>query len=110
LRSEYTTLTDQVTVILGVVGQDRDDLADFLARQPLPFPLLGDADRAVMRAYNVFNALSLDAFRVAHPSAFLIDPAGVIRYSYVASNQFDWPQTSLLAETLAGLRQENAEY
>ena len=96
--------------MLGVVGQDRDDLADFLARQPLPFPLLSDADRAVMRVYDVFNALSLDAFRVAHPSAFLIDPGGVIRYSYVASNQFDWPQTSLLAETLADLRQENAEH
>jgi peroxiredoxin len=103
-------MTDQGAVILGVVGQDRDDLAEFVARQPLPFPLLSDADRSAMRAYDVFNALSLDAFRMAHPSAFLIDPDGVIRYSYVASNQFDWPQTSLLAETLARLRQENAEH
>ena len=109
MRSEYTTLSDQGAVLLGVVGQDRDDLADFVARQPLPFPLLSDADRSVMRSYDVFNALSLDAFRIAHPSAFLIDPAGIIRYSYVASNQFDWPQTSLLAETLATLRREAAQ-
>jgi peroxiredoxin len=89
---------------VGIVGQDLDDLAEYIARSPLPFPLLSDGDRSVMRAYDVFNALNIDAFRIAHPSAFLIDPAGIIRFSYVASNQTDWPQTSLLAEELARLR------
>ncbi len=104
MRSEYTTLTDQGATLLGIVGQDREDLALYVARSPLPFPLLADQDRAVMRAFDVFNVLSLDAFRIAHPSAFIIDPEGIIRFSYVASSQVDWPQTRLLAEELARLR------
>jgi peroxiredoxin len=93
-------------VILGVVGQDRETLAQYVARSPLPFPLLTDSDRSVMQSYDVFNALSWDAFRIAHPSAFIVDPDGIIRYAYVASNQADWPQTKLLAGELARLRAE----
>jgi peroxiredoxin len=108
LRSESTTLTDQGATILGIVGQDIQALTDYVARSPLPFPLLSDDDRAVMQAYDVFNALSFDAFRIAHPSAFIIDPAGTIRYTYVASNQMDWPPTHLVAEELARLRGADA--
>lgn len=104
MRSESTTLTDQGAVLLGIAGQDIRALTDYVSRSPLPFPLLSDDDRAVMQAYDVFNAFNIDAFRTAHPSAYLIDPAGIIRYTYVAANQMDWPQTSLLAEQLAKLR------
>jgi len=102
-------LTDQGAAILAITAQDPEDLADYLRRDPLPFPLLSDGSRAVMQAYDVFNALSLDAFRVAHPSAFIIDPDGVIRYSYVASNQPDWPRTDLLAAELARAKRERGE-
>lgn len=100
MRSEHTKLTDQGAVLLGIIAQDVDDA---IQRQA-PFPLLSDGDRAVMQAYDVFNALNWDAFRIAHPSAFLIDPAGVIRYTYVASDQWDWPSTDLLAASLAKLK------
>ena len=108
MRSESTSLTNQGALLLGIVGQDRADLADYVARRPLPFSLLSDEDRSVMKAYDVFNALNVDAFRIAHPSAFIIDPQGIVRYSFVASNQFDWPQTSLLAEELARAKTEVA--
>lgn len=104
MRSESTSLTDQGAVLLGIAGQDIHALTDYVTRSPLPFPLLSDDDRSVMQAYDVFNAISIDAFRMAHPSAFIIDPTGIIRYTYVASNQMDWPQTSLLAQELAKLR------
>lgn len=109
MRSESPKLTDQGATILGIVGQGLDDLAEFLARTPLPFPMLDDTDRTVMQAYDVFNALSWDAFRVAHPSAFVIDPAGVIRWSYVASNQREWPQTDEVAAALAKAREAWAD-
>lgn len=108
MRSESATLTDQGATLLGIVGQDIQTLTGYVARSPLPFPLLSDGDRAVMQAYDVFNVFNIDAFRTAHPSAFIIDPAGIIRYTYVASNQMDWPQTSLVAEQLARLRGADA--
>lgn len=103
MRSHASSLTDQGARILGIVAQDPSDIAQFLARDPLPFPVLSDESRTVMQAYRVFNALSWDAFRVAHPSVFLIDPAGVVRWSYVASSQFDWPETNLVASMLRRL-------
>ena len=91
-------------MILGVVGDSRSAMVAYLEKNPLPFTVLIDEDREVMRQFEVYNRLSWDAFRMAHPSAFLIDPEGKIRFSFVASNQFDWPRTQLLADELARLR------
>lgn len=105
MRSQYAQLTDQGAVVIGVVGQDAQAIADFVERTPLPFVVLGDADRSVIKAYNVFNALNIDAFRVAHPSVFIVDPNGVIQFCQVASNQFDWIQTDALARELTAAKQ-----
>ena len=91
-------------MILGVVGDSRSAMAAYLEKDPLPFPMLIDEDRQVMKQFEVYNRLSWDAFRLAHPSAFLIDPEGNIRFSFVASNQFDWPRTQLLADELERMR------
>jgi len=84
-------------------------MAEYLEKNPLPFPMLIDEDRQVMKAFEVYNRLSWDAYRLAHPSAFLIDPDGQVRYSFVASNQWDWPRTQPLADELAKLRQAEVE-
>jgi peroxiredoxin len=103
LRSESSALTDQGSTILTITAQDPEDTADFVARNPAPFPMLSDSDRAVMKSYDAHNALSFEGFNVAHPAVFLIDPAGVVRWRFVGSNQLEWPQTSIVAEKLAAL-------
>jgi peroxiredoxin len=103
LRSESSRLTDQGATILTINAQDLEDTADFVARNPAPFPMLSDSDRAIMKAYDVHNALSFEGFNIAHPAVFLIDPAGIVRWRYVGSNQLEWPQTSIVAEKLAEL-------
>ncbi len=60
-------------------------MAAYLEKQPLPFVMVIDEDREVMKAFAVFNRLSWDAYHRAHPSVFLIDPAGQVRYAFVAS-------------------------
>lgn len=57
----------------------------------MPFPFLIDTDRAIIKQFDVYNPISIDAFRLAHPSLFLIDADGKIVYSFVSSNQFDRP-------------------
>jgi peroxiredoxin len=104
LRSESSALTDQSATILTITAQDPDDTADFVAHNPAPFPMLSDSDRVVMKAYDVHNAFSLEGFNIAHPAVFLIDPAGIVRWRFVGSNQLEWPQTSIVAEKLATLR------
>ncbi len=97
-------MTDQGAVILGIVGDSREKMAAYLQQNPLPFQMLIDEDRQVMKQFEVYNRLNWDAYRLAHPSAFLIDPQGQIRYSFVASNQWDWPRTEVLVDELAKLR------
>lgn len=87
-----------------MVGDARQVMAAYLKKNPVPFSMLIDEDRQVMKQFEVYNRLSWDAYRLAHPSAFLIDPQGQIRYSFVASNQWDWPRTDLLVGELAKLR------
>jgi peroxiredoxin len=46
----------------------------------MPFPFLIDQNREVIKAFDVYNPINFDAFRIAHPSLFLISPAGEIIY------------------------------
>ena len=56
----------------------------------LPFPILCDADRAVIKQYGVWHPIGIDAFNMARPASFLIDgQTRAIRYMFVGSNQFE---------------------
>lgn len=57
----------------------------------MPFPMLIDEDRRVTKAFDVFHAIGIDAFRIAHPSMFLVTEEGTVEYLYVGKNQTDRP-------------------
>lgn len=57
----------------------------------MPFPFLIDEDRSVIKAFDVYNPLSIDAYKIAHPSLFLISEDQKVVYAYVGKNQFDRP-------------------
>lgn len=77
--------------IVVIAGQTKEAAAKWLEKSPMPFPFLLDVDRGVIKQFDVYNPVSFDAFRLAHPSLFLIDGHRKIVYSYVSSNQFDRP-------------------
>ena len=68
-----------------------------------------DADRSVLQACGVYNLISYDAWRMAHPSAVLIaptgriTPAGRITWIYRCSHQFDIPKSDTMMAGLATL-------
>jgi peroxiredoxin len=61
----------------------------FLDEHPISFPFLLDEDRAVTKAYGIYQRLGLDAINIARPATFAIGRDGVIRYIYVGSSQVD---------------------
>jgi len=70
LAALYQAYKDQGFIILGVDDQERaQTVADFMARNPAPYPILLDPDSRVARAFRV-NYL---------PASFLIDRRGVLR-------------------------------
>ena len=57
----------------------------------LPFNILIDQSRAVVKAYGVWHRAGLDAWNIARPALFLIDRDGSVRFSFIGSSQGEFP-------------------
>lgn len=61
----------------------------YLVEHPISFPFLLDEDRAVTKAYGIYQRLGRDAINIARPATFVVDRKGVLRFAYVSSDQKD---------------------
>jgi peroxiredoxin len=75
----------------------------FVAKNPIAFPYLLDENRAVTKAYGVYHRIGLDAFDIARPATFVIDPSGIIRFLHVGSSQTDRAPIESLLTALQAL-------
>ena len=81
-----------------MLAQNRDAVRRYIEETGLPFDILIDARRDVVRAYGVWHRIGLDALNISRPAVFLIDPDGSIAYSFVGDHQREFPtQDALLA-------------
>ncbi|HEY3351068.1 MAG TPA: peroxiredoxin [Thermoanaerobaculia bacterium] len=71
-------------VILGVSVDTVDSHKSFCAKEGLNFKLLADTEGAVTKAYD--SAVVRDGKTYSARNTFLIDPAGVIRKTYLKVN------------------------
>lgn len=74
-RDHYPELS-QVAVVLGVSADSADSHTKFATTHQLPFPLLVDTDRSMIRAYGA------DGILFPKRVTFLIDPTGKIAKVY----------------------------
>ena len=75
-----------------ILGQRCAGIAKGMSKssQQLPFPVLCDEDRAVIKRYGVWHPIGIDAINMARPASFLIDgQTRAIRFMFVGSNQFE---------------------
>jgi peroxiredoxin len=77
--------------VVGVLAQNREAVRRYIEETGLPFDILIDERRDMMRAYGVWHRLGIDAWNIAHPAVFLIDTDGTIAYSFIGDNQREWP-------------------
>ena len=75
-----------------MVAQSSDRVRTYIEETGLPFNILVDESRAVLKAYGVWHAVGLTAWNIARPALFLIDRSGAIRYSFVAERQDQFPE------------------
>ena len=73
----------------------------YIEETGLPFDVLIDERRDVIRAYGVWHRFGLDAWNTARPAAFLIDRNQGIRASWIADHQREFPTAQ---EVLALIR------
>ncbi|WPS89189.1 peroxiredoxin family protein [Brevibacillus halotolerans] len=89
--------------IVIIAGQKLQNLMQYADSTKLPFPMLSDSTREVIKEYEVFTPIKWDSFRIAVPSAYLMDKEQVIRYAYIGSSQFDRPGVEELLEEVQRL-------
>ena len=71
-------------IILGVSVQDEATHQDFCAKEGLSFKLLADTGYAVSSSYD--SLVNLGVAKLSARHTFLIDPAGVVRKTYLNVN------------------------
>lgn len=74
-----------------MVAQASETVRRYIEETGLPFNILVDESRDVLKAYGVWQALGLDAWNIARPALFLIDQSGAVRYSFIADRQDEFP-------------------
>jgi peroxiredoxin len=92
--------------IIIIVGQKRDAVKKWLEANPMPFPFLIDEERSVIKSFDVYHPFGLAAYKIAHPSLFLISKEGKVVYSYVGENQADRPSNEQTYEVVHDLLSE----
>jgi glutaredoxin-dependent peroxiredoxin len=90
--------------VVVVVAQSSTVVRRYIEDSGLPFNILIDESRDVLKMYGVWHRLGLDAWNIARPALFLIDPNGTIRYSFIADNQEEFPSHEEIMDAVDKLR------
>lgn len=85
---------------MAVVAQRSEKVKRYIEDTGLPFDILVDDGREVVKAYGVWQRIGIDAWNIAKPSLFLIDRAGIIRYVFVADWQTEFPEHGIILREL----------
>ena len=89
---------------MTVVAQDSDVVRRYIEETGLPFNILVDKSRDVLKAYGVWHPVGLLSWNIARPALFVIDPTGAIRYSFIADRQDEFPTHEEILAALRALR------
>lgn len=103
LKEKAHVFHDLDIPIFIIVGQKREAVKSFLLKNPMPFPFLIDETREVIKAFDVYHPFGFDAYKIAHPSTFLIDQAGRVAFAYVGKHQADRPSFEATYQEVAAL-------
>jgi peroxiredoxin len=87
--------------VAAVVAQRSAKVKRYIEDHGLPFDILVDDSRDTVKAYGVWHPVGFDAWNIARPALFLIDREGVIRFSFVASWQTEFPTHEEIVEQIA---------
>ena len=83
-----------------MVAQKSESVRRYIEETGLPFNVLIDESRDVLRAYGVWHRIGIDAINIARPALFIVEPSGAIRYSYIADKQHEFPSHEEIVDAL----------
>ena len=103
MQEYIETYAEWTATPIAIAGQWPREFRGYAEKSGITFPLLVDKTRSVIKSYGVYHWLSLEAYNIARPATFIIDKAGIIRYMYIGSHQFDLVKQTEILECLKGI-------
>jgi len=87
-RDSMSRLTDLEAQVIGISVNDPFSNKGFVEKSRLPFPVLSDYKREVIKTYGLelHNFAGLEGYTVAKRSIFILDAEGAVRYVWVSDN------------------------
>ncbi len=86
-----------------MLAQRAEAVRRYVEETGLPFNILVDESREVVKAYGVWHRAGLDAWNIARPAVFLIARDRSIRYSFVGTSQREFPSHAEILAAVAAL-------
>jgi peroxiredoxin len=87
-RDSMARLIDLKAQVVGVSVNDPFSNKGFAEKNRLPFPILSDYKREVIKTYGLeySNFAGLNGYTVAKRSIFILDKDGIVRYVWVSED------------------------
>jgi peroxiredoxin len=87
-RDTMARLIDLNAQVIGISVNDPFSNKGFAEKNRLPFPILSDYKREVIKTYGLElpNFAGLNGYTVAKRSIFILDEKGIVRYAWVSDN------------------------
>lgn len=108
--NEWCTLRDSIAdlgkvsaTVLGVSVDTFFALKAFADQQKLPFALLSDFNKTVIRDYGVFNEDMIGLKGIAKRAVFVLDRGGIVRHREVLDDARNEPDYGKVHQVLAAL-------
>jgi peroxiredoxin len=103
LESAHDEFTKRGAALVVIAAQKIDGLfkaKEHVRKRNYWFPVLFDENRTVTRAYGVYHAFGLDAYRIAHPATFVVGPGGKTGWIAVSPSQHERPRLEDILEAI----------
>ena len=101
-RDSMSRLVDLDAQVVGVSVTDPFSSNAFAERNRLPFPILSDYKREVIKTYELEfpNFAGLNGYTVAKRSIFILDKQGIVRYVWISEDPSAEPNYKEIQDTL----------
>ncbi len=88
--------------VAPILAQPQRAVRTYIEETGLPFDILVDESRDVLRAYGVWQKSGWLWRDIARPALFLVDRDRGIRYSFIADRQDQYPSHEEIVEAISG--------
>jgi peroxiredoxin len=101
LAEDYNKIKEAGADLIAISADTQDYAWSMGLTTGAKFQILSDSDHKVIESFGVLNAKEHNG--IAHPSIFIIDKDGRIRYMYVGKDPGDRPEDGTILEEVKKL-------